>query len=278
MSKQTMKPSSIRKKLISGFALIIFFTLLYFTTSYLLVHENQKLIDQAINKQFNTSIFISKLAIDGQKLRRYEKEYFIYLDNNVKRLKYLKEWSEAKSNIQNRLEVALSDNSNTWNKSEKTTLQTWLKSLLAYSKGFNSLTKKVTSAEITNTIDANIAIREGKNAFRVFLTGTSTLGAKKFDDARKSVIKINQNFKFINIAMFITSILGFLILIIILRKVSNAVEKPIKDLTKSADEMSKGKINQEIYQPNIVEFQGLHKSLERLRISQKTMIDRMMNK
>lgn len=223
MSSQTNLSHRIHGTLIKSFLLIIIVTLLYFTTSYLLVQNNKVLLEEAIIKQFNTSIFISKLAIDGQKLRRYEKEYFIYIDNKSKRLKYLSEWSEAKGNIQTRLEAALMEKGYVWDKSDRTILKSWLKSLSDYSDGFKNVTKQVSDAEITNTIDANIAVHDAKNAFRFFLKGTSTLGEKKFLDARKSSLKIEKNFNFINIAMLITSVIGFLILLIAFLKISNAI-------------------------------------------------------
>lgn len=278
MSDQTTKISSINKKLVNGFLVIIFFALVYFTASYLLVQKSKTLVEDAINKQFNTSIFISKLAIDGQKLRRYEKEYFIYLNNDEKRNKYAREWTEAKDSIQSRLDEAIADKKNTWALSDKSKLTDWLLSLNDYSDEFNGVITRVEGSVLTTTIDANLAIRKGKNAFRVFLKGTSELGTQKFNEARKSVEKINQNFQYINIAMIFTSVLGFLVLIIVLRRVLKAVETPILNLTKSADEMSKGRINQEIQQPNIQEFQTLYTSLERLRTSQKILIEKLMKK
>lgn len=277
MSDQPIKFSSVSSKLISGFSLLMVFSLLYLASSYFLIDNIKSIVDQAINKQFNTSILISKLAIDGQKLRRYEKEYFIYINNSEKRRKYSTEWSEAKSNIQNRLEVALLDETDTWSATDKIKLKKWLNSLEIYAKVFSDLRNKVRSSEINTTIDANSAIREGKNAFRVFLKGTDKLGLTKFEHAKTAIAEVDKNFFYINIAIITVLVLGFIFYIMTYVKVTNAVNTPLNILIKSIDKMSKGQLDQIVQQPNIKEFQEIYKGLEQLRIAQQSLVAKIMN-
>lgn len=53
--------------------------------------------------------------------------------------------------------------------------------------------------------------------------------------------------------------------------------EPVKELTEAATLMSKGDLNHKINTSKIKEFRTLSETLERMRVSQKTLIDRMLS-
>ena len=55
---------------------------------YFFIEENSRFVDQAIEKDFNGSVQISGLPILAQEIRRYEKEYFMYIDDAKNKTKY----------------------------------------------------------------------------------------------------------------------------------------------------------------------------------------------
>ena len=46
---------------------------------------------------------MTRLAVEGQKMRRYEKEYFIYVDNVEKRAKYAKNLFDSHDTAEERV-------------------------------------------------------------------------------------------------------------------------------------------------------------------------------
>jgi hypothetical protein len=49
-------------------------------------------VEQAVNGNFAAASFLSHLQLEGERLRRYEKEMFIYVANTEKRAEYVKEF------------------------------------------------------------------------------------------------------------------------------------------------------------------------------------------
>jgi len=269
---------SIHSKLTSGFALIIIFVLIQAMITFFYISKSNKLVDQAIQTSFQQSQFISQLAIDGQKLRRYEKEYFIYTNNNRKREKYYKEWSEAKASIQQRLTDAINHDSGSWSLYDLNELQVWERSLNAYNDGFQTVNRMVLNGTLKDTISANAEIRDAKNEFRTYLDGTDKLGREKLNEAKGFANEIERDFKVLYFIMFITSAAGIVLLITLLQLIPHSISKPVKELTEAATLMSKGDLNHKINPSKIKEFKTLSETLERMRISQKTLIDRMLSK
>jgi methyl-accepting chemotaxis protein len=269
---------SIQSKLTSGFALIIIFLLIQGVITFFYVSNSNNLVDKAIESSFQQSQFVAQLSLDGQKLRRYEKEYFIYVNNERKREKYYKEWNEAKNSIQTRLTSAISDTSGSWSLYDRNEMEVWRDSLNAYNNGFQRVNQMVLSGVLKDTIEANTEIRDAKNEFRAYLSGTDKLGKAKLIEAKQYAAQIDDDFKQLYFIMFITSSAGIILLITLLQLIPRSIANPVKELTEAATLMSKGDLNQKIDPSTIKEFKTLSETLERMRMSQKALIDRMLSK
>ena len=60
------------------------------------LHFNQRAAyetDVHMTNAMNATQFLSELQVHGQLLRRYEKEYFVYVNDPAGRAKYEKEWT-----------------------------------------------------------------------------------------------------------------------------------------------------------------------------------------
>ena len=269
---------SIHSKLASGFALIILFFLAQAVITFFYISTSNNMVTQAIDTSFQQSQFISQLSIDGQSLRRYEKEYFIYVNNNTKREKYFKEWTDAKNSIRSRLTTAINDNTNTWSLYDRNEMEVWKKSLDAYNAGFQSVNKMVLSGALNDPISANAEIRDAKNEFRTYLSGTEKLGKEKLAEAKQFAQEIDDDFNMLYLIIFGTTAGGIVLLITLLQLIPRSIAKPVNELTEAATLMSKGNLNQQITTSKIKEFKTLSETLERMRVSQKTLIDRMLSK
>jgi methyl-accepting chemotaxis protein len=269
---------SITSKLRTGFMIIIIFFLVQSGITYFYISSSKQLVGEAVDRSFEQSQFILQLALDGQKLRRFEKEHFIYIAEASKRDKYYQEWTEAKESIQHRLIGAIKDKPGTWSTEDLAELSLWEQSLNAYSDGFQGVHRMAVRGDLTSTTEANQEIAPAKNAFRAFLDGTDKLGKAKIAQAKQAAEDIDANFGVVYIVVFLTSAAGVILLLALSKFIPASITRPVNELAHAAEKMSKGDLDQKIKPSQIKEFRILSETLERMRISQKTLIDRMLNK
>lgn len=271
--------SSIKAKLSLAFILVALVILAQSGITYFLVQSNSSLIARVVDKDFNGSLIISQLAIEAQKIRRYEKEYFIYIDNIERRAKYEREWTDTYVRLRSLLDGLLQNRDNLWSDVEQQEFVTWEASLTTYGNGFLNVVKQAKDDAYASPVEANAAIKDAKNAFRVFLDGTTASGAKKLAVAQKAATEVKSNSDLLTFSVMGIGLAGILVVILFQLRIVVSIAKPIRELTDAADTMSKGKLSVEIAVPsNAKEFEVLAQTLERLRLSQRTMMKRLMEK
>ena len=230
-----------------------------------------------LTKDFKGSVLIAALAVEAQKIRRFEKEYCIYVSQADKAQKYQQEWTETFTSIKRQLEGMLLDRSGMWSEQERGDFTQWSAGLLAYEEGFNKLVTHVKSGVIRDTFAANAAIGEAKDKFRILLDGTAKIGAVKLQSAQVAEAKIIASARFLVFVLVGTiggSIIICLFLVII---VPRSITRPITMLSEAATAMSNGDLEQAIpANVGLQDFAGLAETLERMRISLKVMMHRLM--
>jgi methyl-accepting chemotaxis protein len=264
---------SVRNKLTIVFSLLIAILFAQFGLVYYFTVKNASLVNQAIEAH-NASNALTRLAVEGQKLRRYEKEYFIYADNPQKREKYSSEWNGSYAKLKEELALLLSHKS-TWSQSDKAKARTWDDSLNAYANGFHKVDAAVTIGVIQGTLKANKAIQDAKNQFKVFLKGTAAEIDTKLRQARYHSAQVQDNLVNIQIFLIGLSFAGLLIGGIILFTIPGAIARPITELTESVIDISKGNIVRPVPVRGSHEVKGLAESVERLRVAMKGLMMRM---
>lgn len=266
--------NTIRSKLIFSFLLVFVVMAGLTSISYFFIQENNRLVDQAIDRDFSGSIQISELAILAQEIRRYEKEYFMYIGNTEQKAKYEKEWTGTFTKIKTKLDQLMSDKSALWTANDQTEFTKWSESLQTYGKGFQKLIDDVNNGILTDTLSANNAIQNAKNAFRPLVSGTIELANQKYRDAsearRQIKIKNSQMNLILISALAITAAFCLTLILIVPR----TIIKPIKSLTSSASTMSQGALETPVPASSIKDFDELSATLERMRISLKALLQR----
>jgi len=266
--------NTIRSKLIFSFLLVFVVMAGLTSISYFFIQENNRLVDQAIDRDFSGSVQISELAILAQEIRRYEKEYFMYIGNIEQKTKYEKEWTGTFTKIKIKLDQLINDKSARWIDSDQTEFAKWSEALQTYGKGFQKLINDVNNGILTDTLSANNAIQNAKNAFRPLVSGTIELANQKYRDASEASrqIKIkNSQMNLILLGALIITATFCLVLILI---VPRTIIKPIKSLTSSASTMSQGALETPVPASSIKDFDELSATLERMRISLKALLQR----
>ncbi len=264
---------SVRSKLTIAFSIFFIALFAQFALVYYFSNESAALITQTIkaHEQGNT---LTRLAIEGQKLRRYEKEFFIYADNPDRRAKYSGEWNNSYGKLKDGLALLNAPRS-IWSQADKERAQAWNESLNAYASGFNKVDVAVNNGFINGTLAANKAIQDAKNKFRVFLKGTATEIDNKVNQARDFSSQVEANLAIIQKYLMALSAAALAVGGVLLLTIPRAIAGPISELTESVIDISKGNIGRPVTVRGGPEVTGLAESVERLRIALKGLMLRM---
>lgn len=265
---------TIRTKLLVGFGLLLLFMIGQAGVTYYYMSKSAELAEEAINRDFSTSLAIARVAIEGQKLRRFEKELFIYASDE-RRHKYYEEWKPSFDSLKALLVEMTNNKSGIWSDDDRQEIAKWNNALDEYGRGFNHVVAEINNGTLTRTVDANAAIKDAKDAFAVLLTGTEQARETKYQRAAASALQIDDNSRIINLVVLATSAAGMILAITLLITIPGSIAKPIEMLTQAAERMSLGDLSRAIVAGRSQEFQKLADTLERLRISQKALIDRL---
>ena len=269
---------SIKGSLRVGFSVLLIFILTESLIVSFVANKNRELVSDAINKNFNSSLLISRIAIEGNKMRRYEKEFFIYVGNIKKMVKYTGEWEDSYKNLKGMLTVAIENENDVWSTNDIIELRKWDESLEAYAAGFRQVVADVRSGKLNDTLAANAAIKDGKNAFRVLLNGASKRGATKFRSAQNSAFEIEKNNEFLLYVLATITASGVLLAIMLLVRVPGAVIRHTNLLSDAASTIGKGNLSVPVpVESASAEFRRLAEILEQMRLSQRSLAKRIKN-
>lgn len=269
---------SIRNKLHLGFALILLFILGQTVITYLYLNQSQALVNEAIGKDFSASVDIARIGIEAQKLRRFEKEFLIYVGSASQRSKYLAEWRASYTQIGSMLGRIVENREGRWSPADITRAREWQKSLNAYGDGFLGVGAAAASGQITNTMQGNEAVAEAKNAFRILLDGTAAAIELKYQSADNTAQTINGKFRLVNSVLLVAALAGVVLVVTMLFVVPASIARPIETLTRAAHDMSTGNLGKSVAVSGSPEFKELGETLERMRISQQMLMERIKSK
>jgi len=213
------------------------------------------------------------VAINAQAIRRFEKEYFIYIDHE-KREKYWGEWSEAKTKISNLLDDLEKDLPMCGQAELVPEVLKWREALEFYSAEFTKLNDTVLRGGITDTLSGNAAIQDGKNRFKELLNGVEIEIEKVFQQAKVHADE-SQSFNFVS--MIVIAIISAIALVFALAsfgRVPRSISFPIVQLTELTTQISKGLANDKVKVGGSPEIVELSKSVERLRVATSGLMQR----
>ncbi|OGI46974.1 MAG: hypothetical protein A2637_04310 [Candidatus Muproteobacteria bacterium RIFCSPHIGHO2_01_FULL_65_16] len=266
---------SIRTRLIAGFSLLVFFLLVQAATTFYYVQENEALVTAAINRDFSANAAITDMAVEGHKMRRFEKEYFMYIGDRERADNYHKEWQSSYVKLEKMVGYALKNESGIWGDADVAEIRSWQAALNGYGDGFDVVAAGIAAGRIKSTIKANDAIKEAKDRFRVLLDGTAKMGTTKHAQALRSALEIKDNFWVVDAVLGATAAVSIALAVLLLVILPASISRPVQALVESAQRMSTGDLSQPIALTGVAEFENLSAVLDRLRISQRTLIDRL---
>jgi HAMP domain-containing protein len=304
---------SIRSRLILGLSLIIVF----FLAQAALVWWSQStaksdVVDTA-RKNTLASSQLTDLAVLAQQVRRYEKEYFVYVSNEERRNNYTKEWTGTSDKITKLLATMRSNADGAFSADDVAKIGNWQGAADFYSAemkkifgAVNDQAAKVAQAAATPApapaatpvkaaagapataatapapvvmfapTEVNSMITAGKDRLSgVLIKGVSDMSAEK----TKQTLALSEvaagGFNQVFAGVMLTVFVGIVIALLLMLNLPKAVTTPLADLTAAVDDMSKGNLDKKIDAGNVAEFTGLATALERMRVGQQALVARM---
>jgi hypothetical protein len=173
-------------------------------------------IEQAIKHNFAAAGLLSKLQIQAERMRRYEKELFIYAAVPDKRAKYVKEFDEAHTKLLDLQNQAMASQHKGFTDADRAEVLKWAAATTFYANEFR---KVATTAELATTVEQkaeltvklNNEIGPGKDRFRLVLDGAAALRETKEKASLDSYTDIQRSFERLN---WIVMGMGLLIVVI----------------------------------------------------------------
>jgi methyl-accepting chemotaxis protein len=265
---------TVRGTLRAGFVLLFAVLTAQGIIAWLYLDASKHDVATSVQQNFAASTQLAELAVLGQSLRRYEKEYFIFLNDPKKRDDYASEWAKTYEKIFLGYESIKTNRSGIWTARDRAEVASWYQSVLAYEEGIYAVRRKVELQQITTAQEANHAIREAKDKFRVHLQGTVEMLKRKHAESQELAAKVGSRLDFILLTSALLSLAAVALLVAIAVLVPRSIEAPIDALAEAARSMSNGNFEQPFkLTSRLQEFRMLADHLERMRVVQKSLLN-----
>ncbi len=146
----------------------------------------RELVGQAVRHNFSAVGLLSRIQVEGERMRRYEKEMFIYAAQADARAKYTKEFDGAYTKLIALNNEAAALGHKGFTDEDRAEMAKWLEATAFYANEFRRLTASAESPSADSTaltLALNNGIKAGKDRFRVLLDGASAMREKKEQQA-----------------------------------------------------------------------------------------------
>jgi HAMP domain-containing protein len=310
------KTSSINRKLMIGLsAIIVFFVLQAVGVMAMGRYTEQQVVDVA-RKNTVAQVELAELSTLAQQIRRYEKEFFIYVNNPERRANYNKEFSGTMEKITGLLARMRANESKAWDADDLNRVNQWTAASEFYnaemnkvfaevkaraekmkeeaaaleaaevaavalksgkSKDANSMpAPEITATRMLTPEETNDMIKAGKDRFSADLIKSVTETFTQKSQATLALTSVtNEGFNQMIYGVIATVLIGIAIGAYLLISLPHSVTTPIRDLTEIVDGLSRGETSQTVNDIKVEEFKGLAAAVERMRVAQDLMIQRL---
>lgn len=152
------------------------------------VAATERRVEQAVRQNVSAAALLSRLQVEGEKLRRYEKEMFIYVAVPDRRAGYVKEFETAYGRLLELTNDMLAPSSATFSDEERAEILKWKQAAVFYAGEFANLGRRALATNLATltveqrlglTVSYNDDIKAGKDRFRELLTGTEKMRLEK---------------------------------------------------------------------------------------------------
>ncbi|WP_296509757.1 hypothetical protein [Rhodoferax sp.] len=304
------KTTSINRKLMVGLAGIIVFFVLQAVGVLTMGRYTEREVVEVARKNTIAQVDLAELSTLAQQIRRYEKEYFIYVNQPERRANYQKEWTGTMDKITALLGRLRTNASNALDGDEVTRVGQWSAASDFYASEMNKVFGEVENrvkkmqeeaalaaeqaalntkpgkakepapvVETTRMLlpeEANDQIKAGKDRFSAdLIKSVAETFARKSQATLALTTVTNQGFNTMIYGVMATVLIGIGIGIYLLISLPKSVTTPIKRLTDIVDALSRGETTAPAASMRVAEFKDLSAAVERMRVAQDLMMQRL---
>lgn len=183
-------------------------------------------VERAVRQNFVAAGMLSKLQVDGEKMRRYEKEAFIYVSDTARRQGYMKEFDGAYGRLLKQLDEMLLPSGPYFNDEERKQVLAWKEAAVFYAGEMSALgarAESINAATLTAeqraglTVQFNEGIKAGKDRFRLLLGGTEKMRSAKEEGAQQIAVEINATFQRLRVGVIVGGLAVIGLILVALR-------------------------------------------------------------
>jgi hypothetical protein len=148
----------------------------------------ERQVEQAVRQNFAAAGLLAKMQVQAERMRRYEKEMFIYAAQPDKQAKYAKEFDEAHAQLLRLQNETAALSHKGFSDEDRAAMAKWIDATTFYTTEFGRMVQAAKTAqqsamtgeqraELTLKLNADIAA--GKDRFRELLDGTAKMREAK---------------------------------------------------------------------------------------------------
>ena len=267
---------TLRNKLAFSFLAI---GILFAVQVFMTIQSNRhlgELVEEAVDKNQIAIVDLNNLATELQKLRRYEKEYFIYIGDAIKKRHYEYEWKTSLQAAKEMLNRMLENRSQLFSETDHEAFQRWMASMNFYASEFSKIIshysdmrlfgEKAEQARAMHSVDANSMIADGKNRLSEVIKEISVMSAERTRRSHRIIENIEETFDTVKWASIGFSVLALIVAIFLVIRVPGALISGIRQMTGHAERLAAGDYSQAVKKVGIGELDDLASNLERIRL------------
>ncbi len=163
----------------------------------------QSQVEESVRRNFVAAGTLARIQLHGERMRRFEKEMFIYVTNPKKRTEYAATFDASARDLLVDLDLALQPAGRSFDDPQRKRIASWKDAALFYMQEFDKLVRHanrlddpqaLASAELKSTLDFNGAIGSGKDRFRELLKGAEEMRLAKEKASMQIASEIDREF------------------------------------------------------------------------------------
>ncbi len=269
----------------------------------------QSRVESVVRQNFAAAEALAEISVLGHKLRRFEKEYFIYINDAGGRERYRREWTVAQNQLQKALDAMRANENRIYLTADVDSFTRWNSALQYYTSEFRTIMERgdaglilppssenadvpagarkgAASTGSTPTLPdpaaairiANQMIGPGKDRFRELLDGADALRKEKLSQSVVAAGEVRTLFRQSQYVSMLLLAISLMIALYQMLAIPRAIRRPIEGFVDLAVRISKGDVSQGKPSQQMEEFQPLAQALERLRVAQMGLLERARNR
>lgn len=308
-----MKSTSIKSRLVNGLMLIVLFFLVQAGMVWYATGNAKSTVVENTRKNTVATSELGSLAVFAQQIRRYEKEYFIYIGNKEKRDSYEQEWRGTLGKIEATLARMKTGSDGAFSPKDIEQVVVWSDASAFYAAEMQKIFHAVAERSVTieadkssavaspsapqslktavvtppehaapvdyRPIEVNDMIKAGKDRFSAdLMKGVATMDSAKTGTTLALADVAEKMFDQVLTGVLITVAIGVLVALLLSFSLPRTVTRTIGGLSNAAETMSMGNLEQAYDSGGVTEFDKLAEALNRMRLGQQALVERLQRR